>query len=375
MLTIPTPSFRRLLRLLPLLALLAVVLPACGGDDKGSDLPNATVRGDGPPAKVEGHPPVQGMPPKGMPAAAPVLPPETVIVTVNGDPITQGEIDAEVGRQAERLFRGQRVSPQQIAMMRQQFSAQAEKLLVERKLLEAAVVAEGLTATPEDLAERWKMIEMRMPKNTTRAKFLEANDLTEEEATKELTLGIKMEKLLEEHAAVEPVSDAAIEAHYNKNVQRFSTPPQVRARHILLKFGPKTTDEEKAAMKKKIAEIRAEVTKEGGKTFEALALEYSGCPSKAQGGDLGFFGRGQMVPEFEKLAFELEPGVVSEPFLTQFGYHILEVVEKRPARTKPLEEVKDQLKRELEGGSRQKAQAAYIAKLREKAKIERPAGH
>jgi peptidyl-prolyl cis-trans isomerase C len=288
---------------------------------------------------------------------------------VNGEPITQGEIDAEIVR---NVFRGRPAPPSQLAMVRQQFGAQAEKLLVERKLLEAAVVAEGLTATPEELAERWKLIDARIPKNTSRMKILEDRGMTQEEADTEIALGIRLEKLLEKNAAVDDVTDEALEAHYKQNVQRFATPAQVRARHILLKFEATTTDEQKAEMKQKIAEIRAEVTKEGGKAFEALALEHSACPSGKQGGDLGLFGRGQMVPEFDKLAFELEPGVVSEPFLTNFGYHILEVTEKRAARTKPLEEVKEQLKLELSADSRREAQAAYIAKLRDQATIERP---
>jgi peptidyl-prolyl cis-trans isomerase C len=372
MLTNSSTSFRRLLRLLPLLALLAVALPACGGDDKSADLPNATVREDGPPAKASGPAPSMNKQPKSMPAqpaTPPGPPPETVLVTVNGQPITQGEVDAEITRS---VFRGRPAPPTQMAMVRKQFGAQAEKLLVERKLLEAAVVDEGMTATPEELAERWKLIDERNAQHAPREKILKDLGMTQADADSEIALGIKLEKLLEKHAPAEEVTDEALAAHYKANVQRFATPAQVRARHILLKFEPKATDEQKAEMKKKIAEIRAEVVKEGGKDFEALALEHSGCPSGKQGGDLGFFGRGQMVPEFDKLAFELEPGVVSEPFLTSFGYHILEVVEKRPASTKPLEEVKEQLKRELTGGTRQKAQAAYIAKLREKATIERP---
>ncbi len=376
MLTTSSTSFRRLLRLLPLLALLAVALPACGGDDKPADLPNATVRDDAPPAQAAGPAPSTAKQPKSMPpqpATPPATPPgpapETVLVTVNGQPITQGEVDAEITRS---VFRGRPAPAAQMPMVRQHYGAQAEKLLVERKLLEAAVVDEGMTATPEELAERWKLIDARNAQHAPREKILKDLGMTQADADSEIALGIKLEKLLEKHAPAGDVSDEALAAHYEANVQRFATPEQVRARHILLKFEPKMTDEQKAEMKQKLSEIRAEVMKEGGKDFAALAGEHSACPSGKQGGDLGFFGRGQMVPEFDKLAFDLEPGVVSEPFLTSSGYHILEVVEKRPARTKPLEEVKEQLKRELTVDTRQKAQAAYIAKLREKATIERP---
>jgi peptidyl-prolyl cis-trans isomerase C len=90
---------------------------------------------------------------------------------------------------------------------------------------------------------------------------------------------------------------------------------QVKASHILC-----STREEAEAV---ISELK------GGKSFEELALKYSSCPSGRQGGDLGFFGRGQMVKEFEDAAFALEPGKVSAPVRTQFGYHVIRVTERK----------------------------------------------
>ena len=90
---------------------------------------------------------------------------------------------------------------------------------------------------------------------------------------------------------------------------------QVRAEHILVK-----TQEEAQHLEKRIAD---------GKSFEELAKEYSLCPSGKNGGDLGYFGRGQMVPEFEKPSFDMAIGEVSEPIQTQFGWHIIKVLDKK----------------------------------------------
>ncbi len=375
-------TFRGRLLVLPLLALLVLALPACGGDEN-SDLPKAVVRDDGADKSGDATPPADPMKdykeakepamPPGHPGTAPAgppVPPETVIVTVNGQEITQGEIDKEIARM---VFGGRPVPPAQMAMVRSRFGPQAEKMMIERKLLEDAIEKETLEVSAEELAARWKEIETRLPEGVTRAQVLERNGLTQEAADVEITRAIKMEKLLNKHAPTEPISDEKAKEHYDSNLARFKTPAKVRARHILLKVDKGATDEEKASVKKKMEEIKAELAKEGGKDFAALALEHSGCPSKAKGGDLGFFGKGQMVPEFDKLAFTLEKDVVSEPFLTDFGWHIMEVQEKTEARTKPFEEVKEQVKKQLGQGDLQKAQTAYLDTLRASAKIERPA--
>ena len=108
---------------------------------------------------------------------------------------------------------------------------------------------------------------------------------------------------------------------------RIKKPEQVKASHILVKVDAGADEAKKAEARKKIQEIQQKV-KAGG-DFEALATENSDCPSKAKGGDLGFFERGQMVKPFEEAAFALKPGEVSGIVETQFGYHIIKVQEKK----------------------------------------------
>jgi peptidyl-prolyl cis-trans isomerase D len=137
-----------------------------------------------------------------------------------------------------------------------------------------------------------------------------------------------------------PPSD--IQRYYNDNIQQYQTPEQVKASHILLK----TEGKDEAAVRQKAEEVLKEV-KSGG-DFAALARKYSEDDgSKANGGDLDYFTRGRMVPEFEKVAFTLEPGQVSDLVKSQFGFHIIKVIDKRPGATKPLDEVRSQIQDQL----------------------------
>ena len=138
------------------------------------------------------------------------------------------------------------------------------------------------------------------------------------------------------------ISEPKLREFYDQNKSRFSKPEQVKARHILLK----TEGKDEAAVLQQAQEL---VTKlRGGADFAALAKEYSDDPgSKENGGDLGFFGRGSMVPEFEKAAFTLQQNQISDPVKTQFGYHIIQTLGKQPAYQMDFALVKDQIYREL----------------------------
>jgi peptidyl-prolyl cis-trans isomerase D len=138
------------------------------------------------------------------------------------------------------------------------------------------------------------------------------------------------------------VTPQDIQRYYEDNAQQYSTPEQVRASHILLK-----TDGKNEADVKKLADDIAAKAKAGA-DFAALAKQYSEDTSNNNnGGDLDFFGKGQMVPEFDQVAFSLQPGQVSDPFKTSFGYHVVKLTEKRPATTRTLAEVSAQIEDQI----------------------------
>ena len=139
------------------------------------------------------------------------------------------------------------------------------------------------------------------------------------------------------------VTPQEIESYYNSNVQQFQTPEQVRASHILIK-----TDGKNEADAKKQADDILKQAKAPGADFAALAKKYSEDDgSKANGGDLDYFTRGRMVPEFEQAAFAMQPGQISDLVKSQFGFHIIKVVDKKPAATRSLDEVRAQIQQTL----------------------------
>ena len=163
--------------------------------------------------------------------------------------------------------------------------------------------------------------------------------------------------LMEMHLRAEAktaVTDAALRQVYDEAIKQNSAEQEVHARHILVP----TEDEAKA--------ILADV-KKGGDFAEIAKAKSKDSGSGAQGGDLGYFTKDQMVPEFAEVAFQLEKGQVSAPVKSQFGWHIIKVEDKR---TKPIPEF-DKVKDQLEQYAVRRSQAALIAKLRESAKIER----
>ncbi|NLV76861.1 MAG: peptidylprolyl isomerase [Tissierellia bacterium] len=152
------------------------------------------------------------------------------------------------------------------------------------------------------------------------------------------------------------VTEEEINSFYDENKHFFQRPEVARASHILV------DDEEKAN------EILDEIN--DGLSFEDAASKYSNCPSKANGGDLGEFSRGKMVPEFEEVAFSMEEGSISEPVKTQFGYHIIKLNYKKESGTSSLEEVKGQINHQLILMKQQEIYLDKTEKLKEDFKTE-----
>jgi peptidyl-prolyl cis-trans isomerase D len=161
------------------------------------------------------------------------------------------------------------------------------------------------------------------------------------------------------------VPAADIQRYYNDNIQQYQTPEQIRASHILLK----TEGKNDADVKKRAEALLAQV--KGGADFAALARKESEDDgSKASGGDLGLFGKGRMVPEFEAAAFAMQPGQTSDLVKSQFGYHIIRLVEKKAAETRPLDEVRAQIQDQL---AQQQADAQITERARQlEARIKNP---
>jgi peptidyl-prolyl cis-trans isomerase D len=162
------------------------------------------------------------------------------------------------------------------------------------------------------------------------------------------------------------VPAADIEREYNNNSEQYTTPEQVRASHILLK----TEGKDDATVKAKAEELLKQAR--GGADFAELAKKNSEDEASAKnGGDLDYFGRGRMVPEFDQTVFAMQPGTISDVVKTQYGYHIIKLVDKKTATTRALAEVRQQLNDQL-AYQRAQAQAADLSQTLEK-QISKPA--
>ncbi len=161
------------------------------------------------------------------------------------------------------------------------------------------------------------------------------------------------------------VSDDEVKAYYNSHKGEFTDPAEVKARHILVKAPSEAKPEDWEKAKQKAEKIRKEL--KAGADFAKLAKKYSDDPgTKEHGGELGFFRKGRMVPEFEKAAFGLDVGEISQPVKTVFGYHIIQVEEKKPAHEKSFQDVQEQIRHQLTLDKQSQVLDKIIASLRAK---------
>jgi peptidyl-prolyl cis-trans isomerase C len=247
---------------------------------------------------------------------------------------------------------------------------QALENLIDRELLYQESQKQGIKVDDSVINEQMTALKKRFPSEAELEKSLAKMKLSEAAMRSQFKQQRAIQQLIDkEFGKTVSVADKEVKAYYDKYPSFFKKPEQVRARHILIKVDPKADPKEKAEAHKKIEDIQQKLQK--GEDFEALAKEFSQCPSAANGGDLGSFGRGQMVKPFEEAAFALKPGEVSDIVETRFGYHLIEVMDKKPATTIPYKDIKDRLKQYLKQEKIQKEVRLYAEKLKEKAKVER----
>lgn len=294
--------------------------------------------------------------------------PSAVVVRVNGEDITRGEI-LEMMNIAMQQLQG-RVSPQQLPQIQGQMYEQIKNDLISKKLIDAAVAKANVTVEPAEIDEALTALQSRIPPGQTLEAALAAQGTTLDELKENIANDMKTRKFLETKTeGVAEATEAEAKEFYESNPQNFEQQESVSASHILIKTDGATNDVQKAELKAELEAIRAAIIAEEI-TFEEAAAQHSGCPSKAQGGSLGTFGKGQMVPEFEVAAFTQEIDEVGDVLETQFGYHIIVVTERSEPGTVPFEEAKEQIMTYLSGQKKQEAVQEYIKSLRDSATIE-----
>ena len=281
---------------------------------------------------------------------------------VNGVEISGEAVQFELDRLV-RFYMGHGMSMDEVKRNLEQLQEKALDQAVGAKLLFDRALQLDMPVSAADIdAEVAKVVtQVGGPENYKKA--LEAQGLSEDQFRRELEKGAKVNKLVEQacSSVAEPTEDE-VAAFYEAHKAEFVVPHQVLCQHILVKGS------DDAALDK-IKAIRERIVS-GGADFAEEAKKNSDCPSGQEGGSLGWFGRGMMVPEFDKVAFEMKKGEVSGVVSTQFGYHIIYKADQKGGGKQTLVDVHDQIKDLLRHEARGRAMDAFVAELRAAAKIE-----
>jgi peptidyl-prolyl cis-trans isomerase C len=198
---------------------------------------------------------------------------------------------------------------------------------------------------------------------------LKAQHTSLEKLREDARSDLMVNKLLQDEVLSKiQVKPGDISSFYEKNPDKFQQPEMVHASHILVIVPPEADAKTKGALKARAVE--ALKAAKAGKDFAALARQYSQDGSAAKGGDLGFFPRGQMVPAFEQAAFSLAPGQVSDLVETQFGFHIIKVLERRAGGTVPFAQAAPKIQEYLEQQAQSEKGKAFVDSLKAKGTVE-----
>ncbi len=286
--------------------------------------------------------------------------------TVNGKPIPMSVYNAQVDRLLHQFsMAGKKLDDKQTSTLKKRVLDS----LIAREVLKQEAAKRGIKADQAMVNSQMETLK----KSTTPGNFaasLKQMNMTEATFRDYLSSEFTIKKLIESDLASKAaVSPQEVKAFYDGNPQLFKTPEMVRASHILIKVDKNASAKQKAAALAKIKAIRKRILK--GEDFAKIAKEVSDdTGTKANGGDLNFFARGQMVPSFEKAAFSLKVGQLSDVITTRFGYHLIKVTAKKPAGTVPFDKIKDRIEQHLKAQKMQKVLPEYIDALKSKAKIE-----
>ena len=303
------------------------------------------------------------------PTAAAEMKLPDVVADVEGEPLPKGELETAL----KNAVRTQGMDLSVLDKMPAAQRAQTYKMVLDGLILERLVAKRSakIEVKDEEVEERLMQIKKGYPDEEAFKKQVESSGYTLDRVVKDVRSSIQQQRWIEEQkkGGVAKVTDADAEEFYKGNPEQFKQPEMVKASHILVKLGEQTKEED-VAVKEKIAKELLDRVK-GGEDFAKLALEMSEDPSAKQNkGDLDFFTKEQMVPEFSKAAFEAKSGDIVGPVKTQFGFHIIKVTDRKEASVMSLEEVKPRLVSFLENRKSDEFVRKMLKELREKAEVK-----
>jgi peptidyl-prolyl cis-trans isomerase C len=306
-----------------------------------------------------------------IPLSAPVLAaaedkPDRQIALVNDMTVLRQDLDREMKLVSLRLSRqGQPIDAQGL----KRYEGQLRETLINRALLLQQSQALGVDVNPSLVTKALDAFKAGFQNADDYTRSLREMGFTEEEMTGQIKNGLVIKTLIDKEVIdTLTVSDGQIRSFYEDNPDLFRRPEQVKASHILVQVPENADEAQKAQAQAAIRALKQRI--DNGEDFATLAMDHSACPSKAKGGDLGFFGREEMVAPFSEAAFALQPGQVSDVVTTRFGFHLIRVTERQAEEALAFNDVKDAIATRLRQEQEEQRIAAYIEKLKEHAVIK-----
>lgn len=290
-----------------------------------------------------------------------------VVIRVLGESITEKQVLVVINE----IVRSQQATPEQAQKKNTIFFKDALDTLIGGVLLKNQANEQKIVPDPVKINETYQSVRGQFASEEAFQKALQGQGLKEADLRRSVENNVLYQQVLDLALKGLPIAaEAEIQKFYGENPKYFEEPEQVHASHIFVKVDRNATPEQKADARKRLDGIRADL--ESKKiTFQEAAAKYSDdAQTKQTGGDLGFFGRGRMLPPLETAAFTAKPGVLTPIVETEFGLHIIAVMELKPAGKAPLDKVRPDIKNYLERKTRQDATKKYIEDLKAKVKIE-----
>jgi peptidyl-prolyl cis-trans isomerase C len=307
---------------------------------------------------------------------------DNIAVTVNGVDITEEQLQQALQPQLARMAQqNQKLSPAIQQTIEKQLRQQILDQLIIRQLLEEKAKEANIVFSDEEVNDQIKKLLTMQGSSMSLEEFEKKtaeSGKSFDEIKQQVERGMVYQKIVDSQwMGKVDVTEEEAKRYYEENPALFVTKEQVRASHILinpeeLKDAGSDPNQQKEKAKAKAEELLKQI--KDGADFAALAKANSHCPSSAKGGDLGFFDRGRMVAPFEKAAFALEPGQVSDIVETRFGYHIIKVTDRKEAGTTSFEQAEDGLIKRLSQQKQAELTNKYIDSLKAAANIIYPPG-
>jgi peptidyl-prolyl cis-trans isomerase C len=285
---------------------------------------------------------------------------------VNGTVITQKTLNLEVEHARKQMQQGE--TPQadiDDETLRQNV---LDNLIAEELLFQESREL-GITIEEPAVAQEIEKMKARFPDDEAYQKALAASQMSEDQLHERIQRRMAIRQLVDEQIVAKiRVPEEERRAFYDDHPDFFQHPEQVKASHILIQVEASAEESQKASARQKIAWIQQKLN--DGEDFAEMARQHSEGPSKTNGGDLGYFGRGRMAKPFEEAAFALKVGDVSDIVETRFGYHLIKVTDRRDEGLLPFAEVEAQIGQYLKQQQTPPAIQEHIQNLRQTASVE-----